>query len=149
MRAVVSPLRSGKGRAAALALVALTMGTALYVSRLDAIPIQPGNEAMYAFPPLRMLRTEDYLVPYYEHGPFLEKPPLTWWILAGSYKLFGTTIFAARLPGAMAALVTILVVAVWARRRAGAGGSSGCRRSSSCRGRRCRPCGGVRGGSRW
>ena len=119
MRAVVSPLRSGTGRVAALALVALTMGTALYVSRLDAIPIQPGNEAMYAFPPLRMLRTEDYLVPYYEHGPFLEKPPLTWWILAGSYKLFGTTIFAARLPGAMAALVTILVVAVWARRRAG------------------------------
>jgi len=114
-----SLLRSGKGRALALALFTLTLGTVLYTTRLDGTPIQSGNEAMYAFPPLHMLQTGDYLVPYYEHGPFLEKPPLTWWILAGSYKLFGTTIFAARLPGAIAALLTILVVAVWARRRAG------------------------------
>jgi 4-amino-4-deoxy-L-arabinose transferase-like glycosyltransferase len=115
----VSPLRSGKRRALALALFTLLLGAVLYTSRLDGTPIQSGNEAMYAFPPLHMLQTGDYLVPYYEHGPFLEKPPLTWWILAGSYKLFGSTIFAARLPGAIAALLTILVVAVWARRRAG------------------------------
>ncbi|HEY3173417.1 MAG TPA: glycosyltransferase family 39 protein [Thermoanaerobaculia bacterium] len=114
-----SLLRSGKHRALALALFTLALGTALYTSRLDGTPIQSGNEAMYTFPPLQMLRTGDYLVPHYEHGPFLEKPPLTWWILAGSYKIFGTTIFAARLPGAIAALLTILVVAVWARRRAG------------------------------
>jgi 4-amino-4-deoxy-L-arabinose transferase-like glycosyltransferase len=114
-----SLLRSGKRRALALALFTLALGTALYTSRLDGTPIQSGNEAMYTFPPLHMLQTGDYLVPYYEHGPFLEKPPLTWWILAGSYKVFGTTIFAARLPGAIAALLTILVVAVWARRRAG------------------------------
>jgi 4-amino-4-deoxy-L-arabinose transferase-like glycosyltransferase len=118
LRAGRAPLRTD-GRVPALALFALALGTALYLSRLDGTPIQSGNEAMYTFPPLRMLQTGDYLVPYYEHGPFLEKPPLTWWILAGSYKLFGSTIFAARLPGAIAAPLTILVVAVWARRRAG------------------------------
>ncbi len=74
---------------------------------------------MYTFPAIRMLETQDYLVPQYEHGPFLEKPPLIWWILAASYKLCGISVFAARLPSALAAIATIALVGLWARRRAG------------------------------
>jgi 4-amino-4-deoxy-L-arabinose transferase-like glycosyltransferase len=101
------------------ALLALALAAVLYLGRLDATPIQTGNEAMYTYPAMRMLETGDYLVPVYEHGPFLEKPPLTWWIIAASYRLFGVSIFAARLPGALAALATVGLIAAWARRRSG------------------------------
>src|SRR5262245_5190312 len=74
---------------------------------------------MYAAPPIWMLETGDYLVPRYEGGPFLQKPPLTWWILAGSYRLLGISVFAARLPSALAALATVLLVGLWVKRRSG------------------------------
>ncbi len=81
--------------------------------------MQPGNEAMYAYPAAEMVRTGEYLVPHYEHGHFLEKPPLTWWALAASYKLFGVSLSSARLPGAVAAVLTALMLGVWVRRRSG------------------------------
>src|SRR5262245_21152810 len=74
---------------------------------------------MYAAPPIWMLETGDYLVPHYEGGPFLQKPPLTWWIIAASYSLLGVSVFAARLPSALAALATVLLVGRWVRRRSG------------------------------
>src|SRR5262245_25904477 len=74
---------------------------------------------MYAAPPIWMLETGDYLVPHYEGGPFLQKPPLTWWIIAASYKLLGISVFAARLPSALAALATVFLIGRWVRRRSG------------------------------
>ncbi len=103
----------------ALVLFAIGFGLFLYLTHLDATPIQQGNEAMYTFPAIHMLQTGDFLVPQYEHGPFLEKPPLTWWILAASYKLFGISVFAARLPSALAAIATILLAGLWAKKRGG------------------------------
>ncbi len=102
-----------------LAGAAILLGLYLYLGRLGATPIQRGNEGMYASPPIAMLQTGDYLVPVYLHKPFLDKPPLTFWILAASYRLLGVSIFAARLPAALASLATVLMVGLAARRRAG------------------------------
>jgi len=101
------------------ALAAVVLALFLYLGRLGSFPILRGNEAMYAYPPIRMLETGDFLVPHYEGGPFLEKPPLVWWIVAASYRIFGISVFAARLPSALAGLLTALLVGLWARRRAG------------------------------
>lgn len=109
-----------RGRAeGSLALLALLLGAALYLVGLDAIPVQCGNEAMYLYPPIPMLRTGDFLVPRYMHGAFLDKPPLTFWLIAASYRLLGVSVFAGRLPGVLAALATVGVVGLWVRRRAG------------------------------
>lgn len=97
----------------------VSLGAAMYFLRLGEAPIQCGNETMYALPPITMLETGDLLVPRYLHGPFLDKPPLTFWLVAASYRLFGVTIFAARLPGVLAALATILSIGLWVRRRSG------------------------------
>ncbi len=115
LRALAIPAGSAKW----LIGSALLFGAALYLCGLTATPMQPGSEAMYAYPALEMLRSGDFLIPQYEHGPFLEKPPLAWWVLAGSYRLFGVSLFATRLPGALAALLTALVVGLWVRRRSG------------------------------
>jgi 4-amino-4-deoxy-L-arabinose transferase-like glycosyltransferase len=101
------------------ALLVVLFGAALYFVELDATPVQCGNETMYVLPPLTMLESGDWLVPRYLHGPFLDKPPLTFWIVAAFYELFGVSLLSARLPGALAAVATILAVALWVRRRSG------------------------------
>jgi 4-amino-4-deoxy-L-arabinose transferase-like glycosyltransferase len=66
-----------------------------------------------------MLQTGDYLVTSYQGEHYLDKPPLSLWILALSYRLFGISVFSARLPSALAGLATILIVGKWAMRRSG------------------------------
>ena len=102
-----------------LALAAFLLGLYLFLGRLAGTPLQRGNEGMYAFPPIAMLESGDYLVPVYFHEPFLDKPPLTFWILAATYRLLGVSVFTARLPAALACLATIWIVGVQTRRRAG------------------------------
>jgi 4-amino-4-deoxy-L-arabinose transferase-like glycosyltransferase len=103
----------------ALAVAAALVGAWLYLGRLDAAHLQRGNEAMYASPPVQMLATRDYLVPYWENRPFLDKPPLTFWVLAAGYRLLGVSVFSAKLPSALAGLCTALVIGAWVARRAG------------------------------
>ncbi len=102
-----------------LACAGAAVGLFLYLGGLTRLPLQRGNEPMYAAPAVWMLETGDYLVPHYEGGPFLQKPPLTWWIIAANYRLLGVSVFAARLPSAIAALATGLLVGLWVKRRSG------------------------------
>ena len=102
-----------------LALAAAVLAAWLYLGRLHEAQLQRGNEAMYASPPIQMLATGDYLVPRWENRPFLDKPPLTFWVLAASYRLLGVSVFSAKLPGALAGLVTALLLGWWVLRRAG------------------------------
>jgi 4-amino-4-deoxy-L-arabinose transferase-like glycosyltransferase len=103
----------------ALALAAIAVAIYLYLGRLDATPLQRGNEAMYAAPPALMLQNGDYLVPRYRGEPFLDKPILPFWIVAASYRVLGVSVFAERLPTALAGLLTALLLGLWVRRRAG------------------------------
>jgi 4-amino-4-deoxy-L-arabinose transferase-like glycosyltransferase len=102
-----------------MALAAAALGLYLYLGRLGSSPMQTGNESMYAYPPIHMLESGDYLIPQFENGNFLEKPPLAWWLVAASYRLFGVSVAAGRLPGAIVSLGTILAVFLWVRRRRG------------------------------
>ena len=113
----MSPTRHNLGTL--FGLLVLLFGAGLYFVGLDTTPVQCGNETMYVLPPITMLETRDFLVPHYLHGPFLDKPPLTFWIVAASYRLFGISVLAARLPGVLAALATIAAVGLWVRRRSG------------------------------
>lgn len=103
-----------------LALAAAAIAAWLYLGGLGQALIQHGNEAMYAAPPVRMLASGDYLVPQWENRDFLDKPPLTFWVLAAGYRALGVSVFAAKLPGALAGLATALFLGVWVGRRSGA-----------------------------
>src|SRR5207344_155852 len=49
-----------------------------------------GDEALYSFAVYRTLETSDWLIPKsgpQEDAPFLEKPPLKFWIVAGAMKV--------------------------------------------------------------
>jgi 4-amino-4-deoxy-L-arabinose transferase-like glycosyltransferase len=55
-----------------------------------------------------MVERGDYLVPHYRGQPFFDKPALTYWLMAGSFRLFGATVEAARLVSVVASLLAVL-----------------------------------------
>ena len=79
-----------------------------YFINLGASSIWDGSEAFYAETPREMLVSGDWLSPYFNFEPRVNKPPLTYWAVAVSYKIFGVNEFAVRLPGALAALGVML-----------------------------------------
>jgi len=74
------------------------------------------DEPRYAQTAREMTERGDYLVPYLNGAPRLNKPPLFYWTEIASYRLFGrASEFAARLPSAMAAAVMAFFVFLLAR----------------------------------
>jgi 4-amino-4-deoxy-L-arabinose transferase-like glycosyltransferase len=57
-----------------------------------------------------MLRRHDYVTPYIDGIRFFDKPPLMYWMAAGSMHLFGIHDWAARLPLALAVLALLFAV---------------------------------------
>ncbi len=89
------------------ALVLLAISVPYFVN-LGKSSIWDANEAFYAETPREMLATGDYLAPQFNFQPRTQKPPLTYWVVLASYKVFGVSEFAVRLPSAFAAAGTIL-----------------------------------------
>ncbi len=64
-----------------------------------------------------MLSSGDWVTAHLDGVPFLEKPPLIYWMVAVSYKIFGAHDWAARIPVALSAIALCLITAafgVWA-----------------------------------
>jgi 4-amino-4-deoxy-L-arabinose transferase-like glycosyltransferase len=96
----------------ALVLAALALP---YCIDLGGASLWDANEAFYAETPREMLESGNYLAPTFNYRVRAQKPPLTYWVVLASYGLFGVNEFAVRLPGALAALGTLLFVYGMAR----------------------------------
>jgi 4-amino-4-deoxy-L-arabinose transferase-like glycosyltransferase len=66
-----------------------------------------------------MLRTGGYVLPRLGGQPFLEKPPLYWWVQAAGYRLLGARDWTARLPSALFAVAGLLAAYGMGRRVGG------------------------------
>ena len=83
---------------------------------LTTRPLFNPDEGRYAEIPREMLSSGDWVIPHLNGLAYIEKPPLQYWATALSYRLLGTSEFAARLYSALTALGTVLVVWLVARR---------------------------------
>jgi 4-amino-4-deoxy-L-arabinose transferase-like glycosyltransferase len=63
-----------------------------------------------------MLQRHDYVTPTIDGIRFFDKPPLMYWMAAGSMKVFGVHDWAARLPLALGVLALLLAVYALGRR---------------------------------
>jgi 4-amino-4-deoxy-L-arabinose transferase-like glycosyltransferase len=64
-----------------------------------------------------MLTSGDWVTARLDGVPYLEKPPLIYWLIAASYKVFGVHDWAARVPMALASLALCWLTAafgIWA-----------------------------------
>lgn len=75
------------------------------------------DEGRYTVASLQMLDSGNYLAPAYSPDEVnFSKPPTTYWVIAASFKIFGRTTWAARLPYAVAFLLTLLVLYAMGKR---------------------------------
>ncbi len=68
------------------------------------------DEGRNAYAALHMLKSDDWIAPYYNCHPRFAKPPLLYWLMAVFFKIFGPSAFAARLVSGLSALGTSMVV---------------------------------------
>ena len=81
----------------------LTVGTAGWGSLYNETDGQYGGAAKV------MVRNGSWLIPENDGIPRLAKPPLLYWALGGSMKLFGVNEFAARLPNSLAVVGWVVI----------------------------------------
>ena len=77
------------------------------------------DEGLYLQAAREMHDRGDWLTPTVDGRPDFTKPPLLYWAMGCSFSLFGTTLLAARLPVALAALLLAWVTGRLARRELG------------------------------
>ena len=73
------------------------------------------HEGHFAMVGQEMLWRNDWITPHLNGSPYLNKPPLLYWLIATSTKIFGSTEFAARLPISLSGWVGIIVAWKWTR----------------------------------
>ncbi len=74
------------------------------------------DEGRYATVARTMWATGDWVVPRLDDMPFMDKPPLVYWIQATCYTVFGPSAFFARLPTVLAGSLWCLLLFLFARR---------------------------------
>jgi 4-amino-4-deoxy-L-arabinose transferase-like glycosyltransferase len=99
-------------------LVGCAIG-ALYFGWLGAVPLLEPDEGRYAEIPREMLASGDLVVPRLNGVLYFEKPPLCYWLVAGSARAFGQGEAASRLPSALAGVLGIVLAGWLAARMAG------------------------------
>ncbi|HEY2954204.1 MAG TPA: glycosyltransferase family 39 protein [Candidatus Eisenbacteria bacterium] len=93
----------------------LLLGLALVATAGLAGLFEP-TETRYAEIAREMRASGDWLVPRLDGIPHFHKPPLAYWITAAGFALCGTNEWGARLPVALASLLTLGFTAMAARR---------------------------------
>ena len=101
------------------ALIAVTLGVC-YFSNLGVIGFVGPDEPRYAWIARDMAESGDWVTPRLYGKPWFEKPVLYYWMAGASFKLFGVSEAAARLPSALCALFATLALAWLAWRVYGA-----------------------------
>jgi 4-amino-4-deoxy-L-arabinose transferase-like glycosyltransferase len=86
-------------------------GTAifLYFYNLWLPAIWSPNEAFYAEAAREMLESGNFLTPHFNYEPRFQKPALLYWLIAGSYSLFGISEFSTRIIPALLAFGSVLL----------------------------------------
>lgn len=114
--------RHSASLAARLAWIILSFATLYicYFHNLGAIGFVGPDEPRYAWIARDMAETGDWVTPRLYGKPWFEKPVLYYWGAALSFKMFGVSEAAARLPSALAALFATLAMAWLAWRVYGA-----------------------------
>jgi hypothetical protein len=77
------------------------------------------DEGRYAQIPREMLARGDWVVPHLQGQPYLDKPPLLYWLVMLSYSIFGVSEGAARMVPALAVHGTVLAIYLIGRRSVG------------------------------
>jgi 4-amino-4-deoxy-L-arabinose transferase-like glycosyltransferase len=100
-------------------LLLLIILPALLLYPTLGFPLFEPDESRYAEIPREMLARGEWVVPYLMGEPYLDKPPLLYWLVMLSYRVFGVEVWAARLVPALAIHAAVIVAYLLGRRSLG------------------------------
>jgi 4-amino-4-deoxy-L-arabinose transferase-like glycosyltransferase len=106
-----------------LSLIAVVVLPALLLYPTLSYRLLEPDEGRYAEIPREMLERGDWVVPHLQGQPYLDKPPLMYWLVMLSYSIFGVSDWAARIPPALAIHGAILSLYLVGRRSIGERGA--------------------------
>ena len=95
--------------------IILALAVAPYLIGLGSSSLWDSNEAFYAETPREMIESADYINPSFNYQPRFNKPPLSYWVVILSYKAFGVSELAERIPIALGAIVLVATAFALAR----------------------------------
>jgi len=94
----------------------LALVAALLLLRLGTVPLIGPDEPRYARVAVEMQRASTWVRPTLQGEPWLEKPPLYYWMAGAAFRVFGETEAAARLPSIAALLLLTGATALFGAR---------------------------------
>jgi 4-amino-4-deoxy-L-arabinose transferase-like glycosyltransferase len=89
---------------------------AVYFASLFTPPLMDDVDASHAQAAQHVAETGNWITCQINGIRYIEKPPLPYWLVAVSYRVFGQNTFATHLPNALAMLGLAWLCWVWARR---------------------------------
>jgi 4-amino-4-deoxy-L-arabinose transferase-like glycosyltransferase len=88
----------------------------VYLPILPQVSLWRGDERYYTDAAVQMVHSGDYITPrFFDGSERFRKPGLLYWVLAGSYRLFGINYLTTRLPFLLAGALIILLTHACAR----------------------------------
>lgn len=93
-------------------LILLVIATCMHLILLGRLPLEDADEATYAMVVREMREGGHYLTLSLAGSPWVDKPPLYFWLAAASARVFGFTEFALRLPSAIFGIAAVLLTAL-------------------------------------
>lgn len=97
-----------------LALLLLIAACTFFIG-LGRLPLLEPDEGRNAEVAREMLVTHDFVTPHFDALPYLDKPAFQFWLIAGAFRAFGISEWAARFPSALLALACVLLAWVMSR----------------------------------
>lgn len=91
-------------------LLVAAWGALLFIPFIGSVHLFDWDEINFAESAREMLVTGNYQQVQINYQPFIEKPPLFFWLQAASMKVFGVNEFAARFPNALIGVATLLFI---------------------------------------
>jgi hypothetical protein len=91
----------------ALFVILIALAALLHVATIGSGDLYSQTEGQYAGAAREMVETHHWLLPTNDGVPRLQKPPLLYWLIIFSFKLFGVNAAAARLPVALAVVASV------------------------------------------
>jgi 4-amino-4-deoxy-L-arabinose transferase-like glycosyltransferase len=92
--------------------IIILSGIIFFIPFLGKVHLFDWDEINFAESAREMIVTGNYHRVQVNFQPFWEKPPLFFWLQAGSMKIFGINEFAARFPNALFGIITLVTLFV-------------------------------------
>ncbi|SHH74669.1 Dolichyl-phosphate-mannose-protein mannosyltransferase [Clostridium collagenovorans DSM 3089] len=96
-----------------ISLIILLVITYICFKNLGVFPVQDWDEARHGVSAYEMLKNNEYIINTYNYTQdyWNLKPPLSFWAIIASFKIFGTSVFSMRFYSAISMIITSIISA--------------------------------------